>query len=33
MRSLKDRAVVSLTYNWHHYYYTLNEDGIKYLKQ
>ena len=33
MRSLKDRGMVELIFNWQWYYYFLNEEGKKYLAE
>ena len=31
-RSLMSKGFLGLIFNWQHYYYTLNNDGIQFLK-
>jgi small subunit ribosomal protein S10e len=33
LQSLHSKALVSLVFSWQHYYYVLNEAGIKYIRQ
>lgn len=33
LRSLKDRGLVELIFNWQYYYYFLNDEGKKYLSE
>lgn len=33
MRSFKSKGLVTETFNWQYYYYTLTNDGIEYLRQ
>lgn len=33
LRSLKDRGLVELTFNWQYFYYFLNAEGKKYLSE
>ena len=33
LRKMKCQNYVTLTYNWRHYYYTLNSEGIKNVKE
>ena len=32
-RSLHSKDFLGLTFSWRHYYYTLNQDGIVYIKK
>jgi len=32
LKSLKSRDLVNLVFNWQYFYYTINEKGIKYIK-
>ena len=32
-RSLHSKGYLDLTYSWQHYYYTLNDEGIEYLRK
>ena len=32
-RTLKSRGCLEETYNWQHYYFTLNQNGVQYIKQ
>lgn len=33
LRSFKSKGFVTETFNWQHYYYTLTNEGIDYLRQ
>ena len=33
LRSLKSKDLVELVYNWHHYYYYVKVEGVKYLRE
>jgi small subunit ribosomal protein S10e len=33
LRSMADRALVELIFNWHYYYYTINQKGVEYLRK
>mmetsp|Transcript_49045 Transcript_49045/g.68157 ORF Transcript_49045/g.68157 Transcript_49045/m.68157 type:complete len:161 (+) Transcript_49045:131-613(+) len=33
LKSLKSRDYVEVIYNWHHYYYYLKNEGVKFLRQ
>lgn len=33
LRSLKDRGLVELVFNWQYFYYFLNENGKKYISE
>jgi small subunit ribosomal protein S10e len=32
MRSMKDKDLVELVFNWQYYYYYLKNEGVKYLR-
>jgi len=32
-KSLNSKGYLNLTFNWRHYYYTLNQDGIEFIKK
>ena len=32
-RSLHSKGLLNLTYSWKHYYYSLNQEGVTYIKK